>query len=85
MVEIKLFMATFLLVFMRVAQSQNVIHGHYILAGITPYAIAVGEVATVLWVVDTGLYSIPFVGTGGAVGAVTSMYLHRKWRLKNGT
>jgi hypothetical protein len=83
MVEIRLLLATFLLVFMRVAQSQNVIHKHYVLAGITPYFIAVGEVATVLWVVDNGWYSIPFVGTGGAVGAVLSMYVFNKW-VRNG-
>lgn len=76
----KILAATFLLVFLRAIQQQNVIHGHYMLAAITPYAIAVGEVATVLWVVDTGWSAIPWVGTGGALGVTAGMWVHRKWR-----
>lgn len=79
MVELKLFLATFLLVFMRVAQSQNVIHKHYILASITPFFIASGEVATVLWVVGYGWMSVPYIGFGGSLGAVLSMYAFNKW------
>jgi len=79
MAGINIFAATLLLVFMRGIQHQNVIHGKYKLAFVTPYLIAVGEVASVLLVVDTGWSSIPFVGTGGAVGIVLSMYVHRRW------
>ena len=74
-----LLLATFGLVFMRAIQQQNVIHGHYVFAAITPYAIAVFEVATVLWVVDTGWSSIPWVGTGGALGVTTAMFMHRRY------
>lgn len=75
----KLLLATFGLVFMRAIQQQNVIHGHYILAAVTPYAIAVFEVATVLWVVDKGWPSVPWVGTGGAIGVTAAMFLHRRF------
>ena len=39
--------------------------------------IAVGDVSVVLLVVDAGWWSIPWSGTGGAMGAVSSMALHR--------
>lgn len=79
MAEMNIFLATLLLVFMRGIQQQNVIHGNYKLAFITPYLIACGEVASVLLVVSTGWSSIPFVGTGGAVGIVLSMFVHKRW------
>jgi len=40
--------------------------------------MAIGEVAVVLFVVDKGWASIPWVGTGGAIGVVLAMYVHRK-------
>lgn len=70
--------ATFALVFLRAIQQQNVIHGQYVLAAVTPYAIAVAEVASVLLVVQTGWSAIPWVGTGGAIGVTTAMLLHRR-------
>ena len=79
MAGFNIFLATCLLVFMRGIQQQNVIHGNYKLAFVTPYLIACGEVASVLLVVSTGWSSIPFVGTGGAVGIVLSMYVHKRW------
>lgn len=75
----KLLFATFALVFLRAMQQQNVIHGHYVWAAMTPYFIAVAEVATVLWVVSVGWASIPWVGTGGALGVTSAMYVHRKY------
>lgn len=75
----KIMIATFALVFLRGIQQQNVIHGHYVLAAITPFAIACAEVATVLWVVNTGWPAIPWVGTGGAIGVTSAMYVHRRW------
>lgn len=74
----KILLATALLVFMRGIQQQNVIHGHYLAAAITPYFIAMGEVATVLWVVDIGWQAVPWVGTGGAIGVTLSMWVHRR-------
>ena len=74
----KILLATYLLVFMRALQSQQVIAGHYFAAAITPYAIACGEVATVLWVVDTGWSAVPWVGTGGSLGATSAMWVFRR-------
>ena len=74
----KIMVATFALVFLRGIQQQNVIHGHYFWAAITPYAIAMAEVAFVLWVVDLGWSSVPWVGTGGAMGVTLAMFTHRK-------
>lgn len=73
-----LVIATAVLVFLRAIQQQNVIHGHYIAAALTPFGIAAAEVALVLFVVDTGWSSIPYVGTGGAIGVVAGMYSHRR-------
>ena len=69
--------ATFGLVFLRAIQQQNVIHGHYIWAAITPYAIACAEVVSVILIVDTGFAAIPWVGTGGAAGVVSAMFFHK--------
>jgi hypothetical protein len=74
----KLTLATFALVFLRAIQQQNVIHGHYVLASITPFAIAASEVAFVLWVVDIGWPSVPWVGLGGALGVTSAMFIHRR-------
>jgi hypothetical protein len=70
------------LVFLRAIQQQNVIHGQYMAAAITPFAIAAAEVASVLWVVSAGWSSIPYVGLGGAVGVTAAMWVHRRMRSK---
>ena len=75
----KLTIATFALVFLRAIQQQNVIHGHYIWAAVTPFALAAAEVATVLWVVQVGWPSVPWVGMGGAAGVTTGMFVHRRY------
>lgn len=77
---VNIFAATCALVFLRGIQQQNVIHGNYMAAALMPYLIAIAEVASVLLVVDTGWNAIPWVGTGGAVGIVFSMWLHRRLR-----
>lgn len=74
----KIMAATIMLVFLRAIQQQNVIHGHYAMAAITPYFIAIAEVATVLWVVQIGWAAIPWVGTGGAIGVTLAMIIHRR-------
>jgi len=75
---ILLLIVTALLVFLRAFQSQNIVHGFYWWAIGTSYIMAIGEVAVVLFVVDKGWASIPWVGTGGAIGVVLAMYVHRK-------
>jgi len=75
---ILLLIVTALLVFLRAFQSQNIVHGFYWWAIGTSYIMAIGEVGVVLFVVDKGWASIPWVGTGGAIGVVLAMYVHRK-------
>jgi len=74
----KLLITTFALVFLRGLQQQNVIHGNYLWASILPYFLACAEVATVLWVVETGWPAVPWIGTGGALGIVSAMLFHRR-------
>jgi len=71
--------STVCLVFLRAFQTQNVMHGYYWTSVFTSYLMAIGEVAVVLFVVDEGWASIPWVGTGGAIGVTLSMYIHKKW------
>ena len=69
-------LATFVSVFGRAIQQLNVVGGHYVAAALTPFLIAAGDVSLVLLVVDRGWWSIPFSGLGGAIGAVSAMWLH---------
>jgi hypothetical protein len=70
--------ATFISVFARAIQQLNVIHGLYLAAALTPFLIAAGDVAVVLLVVDRGWSAIPLSGLGGALGAVSAMWLHQR-------
>lgn len=78
--EMIILLATAGLVFMRAVQQLNVMHGHYALAAITPYFIACGEVASVLYVVHIGWAAVPWVGTGGSIGVTAAMALHKRLR-----
>lgn len=69
--------ATTLLVFGRAIQSQNVIGGHYVAAAATSYAIAAGEIAVVGAIMVSGWSAWIWIGSGGALGAVAAMWLHR--------
>jgi hypothetical protein len=68
--------ATALAVYARAVQQLNVVGGHYLMASITPFAIAAGDAA---WVIAVGVHGwdavIP-MGTGGAIGAVLAMRSH---------
>lgn len=70
--------ATFFLVFLRAWQQQNVVHGYYWWAAGTSYGLALADALVVLGVVREGLAAVPFVGTGGALGVVSAMLLHRR-------
>jgi hypothetical protein len=76
----KIAFATFVLVFLRALQQQNVVHGNYLLAATTPFAIAAAEVASIVMVVQTGFGAVPYVGIGGALGATSAMWIHRRIR-----
>jgi len=70
--------ATAALVFFRAIQQLNVVHHRYLWAVITPFGVAVSEVSVLLYVVGHGWSSAPWMGAGGAVGAVAAMAAH-KW------
>ena len=71
--------ATAVLVFGRAIQQQNVIGGHYIAAALTPYLIAAGEVAVIgIVAASPSIGAALAVGTGGAIGALSAMWLHRR-------
>jgi len=70
--------ATALLVFGRAIQQQNVIHGHYLAAAVTPSVIAAGEIAVVGAIVLDKWAAWPWISAGGAIGAIGAMWVHRK-------
>jgi hypothetical protein len=73
--------ATAGLVFGRAVQQLNVQGGHYIAAAVTPYVIAAGEVAVIGIVAsDPSLAAVIACGTGGAIGATTAMWSHKRLR-----
>ena len=76
MIELSTMAASFMLVFLRAIQQQNVIHAWYWPAVATSYGIAVAEVAVVLFVVKAGWDAVLWVGTGGAIGVTSAMLMH---------
>jgi hypothetical protein len=70
--------ATLLLVFGRAVQQLNVTGGHYLAAAVTPFLIAAGEIAVVGVIVVDGWAAWPWIGTGGGIGAVSAMWIHRR-------
>lgn len=65
------------LVFARALQQLNVTGGHYLAAAGTSYLIALTEVTVILMAVQTGWSSIPWIGTGGAIGVTSAMLMHK--------
>ena len=70
--------ATAILVAGRAFQSINVVRGHYLAAALTPFVIAAGEIAVIGAIVLSGWAAWPWIGVGGAVGAVGAMAVHRR-------
>jgi len=73
------FLVSFVYVFMKGFQHQNVIGGNYKPAFILCYCMAALEVATVSLIVQQGWSSAIVIGAGASIGIVSSMYLYRKW------
>jgi uncharacterized membrane protein len=67
------------MVFFKGIQQQNVIGGKYKHAFFTSYLMALFEVAVVSTVVVVGWSSIVPIGTGGALGIITAMYIFRRY------
>lgn len=75
-------LASFCLVALRAIQQQNVIHRYYWWAAGTSYAIAIADIALILYVVKTGWESAVWIGTGGALGVTFAMYVHQRFIVK---
>lgn len=73
------FGVSFLAVFLKGFQHQNVIGGKFKSAFMISYIMAVFEVAVITLMVKTGWLSVIPVGTGAALGIVLSMYIYRKF------
>jgi len=73
-----IFISSFVMVFLKAMQQQNVIHGNWIMVPFVSLGLAVTEVAIVLFVVKSGWAAIPWMGTGAGLGAVCAMWLHRR-------
>jgi hypothetical protein len=75
--------ASYLAVALRAFQSLNVVHDKKLLVVPTSFLLAVCEFSTISLVLTTQswLLVIP-LGFGGALGCVTSMHLHKKFRTK---
>lgn len=73
-------MATAALVFLRAFQQQNVQHTWYWWAVLTSYGMALSDAVVVLGVVEYGLAAVPYLGTGGAIGVTSAMYVHGRMR-----
>ena len=75
-----LFITTFLAVALKAFQQLNVVGGHYSLIFPVSFLMAAMEVVIVLTLIKTPSYwAILPMGLGGSLGAMLSMYLHRRY------
>ena len=81
MIYLLQFLISFCAVFLKGFQHQNVIGGKFKSAFFVSYLMAVFEIAVVTFVVQQGWASVVPVGTGAALGIVSSMYLYRRINL----
>lgn len=72
------FIVSFIAVFLKGFQHQNVIGGKYKSAFITSYLMAAFEVLVVTLVVQVGYWSVLTIGAGASLGIVSSMVVYRK-------
>lgn len=79
MKELALFIAAFSTVFSLGFQQQNVIHGHYVAAFLTSFAIGGSQIVLWRFVPDASLSQIAATLSGSPFGIVASMVVHRRW------
>lgn len=65
-------------VFLKGLQIKNMQHSNLKSIVVVSYGIAFFEVATVTMIVKGGWWIAASAGTGGALGILTSIYVHRK-------
>jgi hypothetical protein len=73
------FLASFVMVFLKGMQTQNVIHKNYKSAIVVSYAMAVADIAIISLIVSGGWDMLLPIGTGGTLGIVGSMYIHSRY------
>lgn len=71
-------LVTFLAVFLKGFQHKNVIGNHLKSIFFTSYLMAAFDVLAITLTVKGGLWMIPFVGTGAAVGMIAAILFHDK-------
>jgi len=71
--------ASYVLILLKAMQQLNVVGGHYKMVIPFSYGMAAAEVAIVINIVAVGWAAVPWIGTGAACGAVTGMWLHRRY------
>ena len=75
-----LFICTFLMVAFKAFQQLNVVGGHYQLVIPFSFLMATTEVVIVLTLIQSPTYwAILPMGLGGSLGAMLSMFLHRRY------
>ena len=72
--------ATALASFSRALQNLSIVNGQYKAAVVIPFLIATSDVLIILSVVSVGWSAIVPMGIGGAIGAVSAMALHKRFR-----
>lgn len=78
MTELALFASTFALVFFLGMQSLNVNRGHYVAAFITSFGIGLSNLVLFKLAPDaTGMEIAAYI-SGGPLGIVSSMWVHRR-------
>ena len=75
-----LFFITFVSVFLLGFQQQNVQHGYHIRAAVTSFCIAFSQFTIYRASVNSNPEGWVYMGLGGAIGIVLSMYTHKKMR-----
>ena len=77
------FWVSFVLVGLKATQQQNVIYQEYWYVMTTSMLLAFCEVTLILLIVrNTWWVALP-IGIGAGLGAMTAMYLHKKWIRKD--
>jgi glycopeptide antibiotics resistance protein len=74
-----LFISAYIGIFLLGFQQQNVIHGHYKLAAVTSFSIAVTQYLIINGVVAGDWTAVIQLGLGGSLGIMSSMYAHRRF------
>tara|TARA_R110002096_G_scaffold329541_1_gene523741 strand:+ start:387 stop:641 length:255 start_codon:yes stop_codon:yes gene_type:complete len=81
MIYLLQFTVSFISVFLKGFQHQNVIGGHYRAAFFVSYLMAGFEVLVITLIIQTGYWAILTIGAGASLGIVSSMYIYRRFNI----